>query len=472
MNNQHLQLNELIHKNEKKYFLLVLFISISAYIFLAISIIGILIALLLVGLSLFFHTIMIGQIRTNAVKLSEKQFPLVYQMSKELSERMGIPNVPDIYVMESSGALNAFATRFFGKNMIVLYSEIFDLIEKEANDELNFIIAHELAHIKRNHISKYLFILPAMWIPAVAELYLRACEYTCDRMATFYTGNTQAATNSLTILAIGKTFYKQVNHEAYLEQLKTEKGFFVWLSEMLSTHPPLPKRIHEIQKFFDGKEIIHTHKKTSKNALIVIPSIVLIIGILGVGTYFVAERFQFTSLLSHLEESIGMINEEPPELIDAVVTGDSAKVISLIEKGTDIQLEDSQGLTPLHWAVQDGNEDMVKILINSGADPNVEDFYFGLTPMMSAAEFGNSNIIKMLIEAYGDLNGKDYEGMNALFYAVFSDNPETVKLLIDQGVDLDTLDSENMTALMHAIQLGNRDIINILKKSSNTKKGE
>jgi Zn-dependent protease with chaperone function len=92
---------------------------------------------------------MLGNIRTNGVRLNPEQFPNVYKRVQELCDKMEMPFVPDVYVMESSGALNAFATRFFGRNMVVLYSTIFELIEQEAEDELTFVIAHELAHIKR-----------------------------------------------------------------------------------------------------------------------------------------------------------------------------------------------------------------------------------------------------------------------------------------------------------------------------------
>ena len=247
--NQEIPLQSLVHKNEKKYFWLVLIISLVTYVGLIASIIGIFIILGLFALSLFLHALSLGHIRANAVKLTEKQFPEVYGQVKKLCEAMEIKQVPDVYVMESQGILNAFATRFFGRNMVVLYSEIFELAHHEAKDELAFVIAHELAHIKRNHLTKMMFILPAMWIPGIAELYLRACEYTCDRYAAYYINNREAAKRSLTILAVGKELYQQVNRAEYLEQMNKEKGFFVWLSEMLSTHPPLPKRINEIRHF-------------------------------------------------------------------------------------------------------------------------------------------------------------------------------------------------------------------------------
>nr|WP_269719705.1 MULTISPECIES: M48 family metalloprotease [Bacillus] len=70
--------------------------------------------------------------------------------------------------------------------MVVIYSEIFDMIETDREEEMMFVLAYEFAHIKRRHVMKHKFILPAMWIPFIGEAYLRACEYTCDRYATYY----------------------------------------------------------------------------------------------------------------------------------------------------------------------------------------------------------------------------------------------------------------------------------------------
>lgn len=455
---------DLVHKNENKYYWLVLIISIITYVSLAISIIGIFIILGLVAISMLFHALMMAHIRINAVKLSEKQFPDVFMTAKELCVQMEIPAVPDIYVMESGGTLNAFATRFFGRNMVVLYSEFFELVRYNQEEEVAFVLAHELAHIKRKHISKMLFILPAMWIPGLAELYLRACEYTCDRYAAYYIGNNEAAKNSLTIFAIGKTLFHYVDRGEYIKQVKEETGFFVWLSEIFSTHPPLPKRIHEIEVFFGEEEQQFLDKSGSKKVWLWIPASLLTVGILVMGAYFFIDHIPMLDLFADLEEGIESDGEVPP-VIDAVVIGDTQKVTELLDEGEDVNVEDYSGLTPLHWAVQDDNLEMVELLLDAGADPNYED-YNGITPLMSGAERGFNEIVSVLIEAGADPNYVNYEEMTPLFYAVFSDNVQTVQILLEKGADVTQRDISSMTPLMHAIQLGNRDIIDVLKEAS------
>lgn len=237
----------LIHDNEKSYYTLCLIISILTYLGLILSVVGIFYILVGVLVSVFLHGLAIGHIRNNGVKLTERQFPEINARAKEIAINMGVNDLPDIYIIQEGGILNAFATRFFGRNFIVLYSEVAELIKDGSRPELDFIIAHELAHIKRKHITKHMFILPALWVPFLGNAYSRACEYTCDRIAVAQINNDVAATNALAILAIGKKLYIEMNIEEYIETAKTETGLFVWLSSVLSTHPPLPKRIAEIQ---------------------------------------------------------------------------------------------------------------------------------------------------------------------------------------------------------------------------------
>lgn len=239
----------LVHENETSLFIVCLVISVMIYLSLLVSIIGI--PYLLIGLliTLALHGLMLAGIRSSGVKLTERQFPLVYERVHHLCGQMGITKIPDVFVVQSGGILNAFAAKFLGRHFVILYSDIFELIEQGHDEELTFVIAHELAHIQRNHMTKHMLIWPAMWIPFLGNAYSRACEYTCDRIATAYTGNANAAVRALSILAIGKQLFTRVNINEYVEQSAKERGFFIGWYELLSTHPPLPQRIFEVGRF-------------------------------------------------------------------------------------------------------------------------------------------------------------------------------------------------------------------------------
>ena len=98
--------------------------------------------------------------------------------------------------------------------MVVIYSEVFELAREQGEAELDFIIAHELSHVKRRHVWKNILIMPAQFIPFLSQAYSRSCEYTCDREAAYYIQNGMAAKQALTILGVGKKLYSEVNEDA------------------------------------------------------------------------------------------------------------------------------------------------------------------------------------------------------------------------------------------------------------------
>src|SRR5690606_40120378 len=59
-------------------------------------------------LLLFSNALMLGSIRGNGIRIHERQFPDVYESVQTLSKEMGLKAVPDVFVIQSEGALNAF----------------------------------------------------------------------------------------------------------------------------------------------------------------------------------------------------------------------------------------------------------------------------------------------------------------------------------------------------------------------------
>jgi Zn-dependent protease with chaperone function len=62
------------------------------------------------------------------------------------------------------------------------------------------------------------------------------------------------------IEAGGKRLFVDLDLVEYIQTAKEETGFFIWLSQVLSTHPPLPKRIAEIQHLNHMLEIYKVTK--------------------------------------------------------------------------------------------------------------------------------------------------------------------------------------------------------------------
>ncbi len=415
--------NQLVHKKENIYLGFVMLFSILAYLFLAFSIVGLIIIALILFFSLILHGFYMGGVRRNGVKLSEEQFPDLYQKAVTVAKDMGLSKIPDIYVMESEGVLNAFATRFFMKDMVVLYSGIFDLIEKHGEKEVLFVLAHEFTHLKRKHVLISLLILPALWVPFLGNAYLRACEYTCDRYAAYYIQSLEAAKNGLIMLAIGKELYARVNQEAYMRQLQTESGFFVWFNEKMSTHPHLPKRVYELSKCFtpDSTEVL---KEPKGRVWLGIGIGLLTIVIVITGAFFAVKAVKNLDLFSQLMMEV----EGTTPLINAAVNNDVEQLSLLLEEGEDINATDVDGNTALHLAVTNFCYEAAEFLLQQGADPNTINVY-DTTPLMDAVFYGDVEMARILVENGADVSMEDSYGSSAYDYAVESENEELIKLL-------------------------------------------
>lgn len=242
-------MKNLKNPDEKVLFVILAIISIIVYLLLIISIFGIIYIIIGLIVALIIQGLYIGHIKGNGIKLSEKQLPEVYSIAVELSRKIGLNKVPDIYLIQSGGMLNAFAAKFLSRNFVIIYSDILELAYEKGQAEVAFIICHELAHIKSKHLSLRWLIEPGLLIPFLGSAYLRACEYTADNYGAYFCSD--GAVSGLLILASGKKLYRQVNIQEYCSQPFNDGGFWVSFSEALSTHPNLPNRIKSVQSILN-----------------------------------------------------------------------------------------------------------------------------------------------------------------------------------------------------------------------------
>jgi Zn-dependent protease with chaperone function len=262
-----------VNRKENIYFYVRLFISLGIYYELIMLVIAsfqsddpkmtsvyimVYFYIILVLLFVFFSSVvLIGHLKGNAIKLSKNQFPDIYQIVVKQSQTLKLNYVADVYIMQSGGILNAFATKFMGNSYIVLYSEIVESALEQDKNILEFIIGHELGHIKRNHMLKKLLLFPSYIIPFLGAAYSRACEYTCDNIGHFLSPS--GVKGGLLLLASGRTLYKKVNMKEFIAQDNSEAGFLKWFAEKVCSHPNLTKRLALYP------EVVETRKTASVN---------------------------------------------------------------------------------------------------------------------------------------------------------------------------------------------------------------
>jgi Zn-dependent protease with chaperone function len=203
-------------------------------------------AVLFFLLGMFAHGLALGRVRGNAVRVSERQFPQLHRQAAAHARRLGLERVPDIYVMEAGGLLNAFATRFLGRDFVILYSDVLELALAQGEAAVGFIVGHELAHIWRGHLKHRWLTTPGRLFPYLGPAYSRACEYTCDRIGAFC--QPDGAIAGLLVLAAGKQLHAHVDVREYAAQAVSDQSFWTRRAEILSSHPHLPKRVAALLK--------------------------------------------------------------------------------------------------------------------------------------------------------------------------------------------------------------------------------
>ena len=123
-------------------------------------------------------------------------------------------------------------------------------------------------------------------------------------------------------------------------------------------------------------------------------------------------------------------------LHDAVKDGDLARLQELIEAGEDLAAQDKLFGTALHWSAFIDNANAARLLIDAGADVNVQRISDQQTALHTAVERGSLGVATLLIDAGADLEAHAADGTTPLCLAAGADRVDTIGLLVDAGADI------------------------------------
>ncbi len=181
-------------------------------------------------------------------------------------------------------------------------------------------------------------------------------------------------------------------------------------------------------------------------------------------------------VLDGKDATSGIYGAATPMLIVAS-NGDIPSAKLLAEYKFSVNEIDDQGNTPLMMAAATGNVQMVKFLVENGAE--IDTLYTPLekSALMVAAEHGHIEVMKLLVENGANVNLQaDFfvphtlgSGQNALMYAVLAKQENAVRFLLNNNANIFAQDRQKNTALSYAKQIGNKNIVQSLENYLNPK---
>lgn len=152
-------------------------------------------------------------------------------------------------------------------------------------------------------------------------------------------------------------------------------------------------------------------------------------------------------------------------LVLAAKQGNLAAVKEVLATGAHVDATnyslDQHGLQAIHYATIAGNAELMKVLLNAGAQINAID-YSGMQPIHYAVINGNLKLVNYVLGVGADVNAANKNGEQPLHLAASSGNAEIVNALIKSGANLEARNSAGLTPIFNAAIAGQINVVKIL----------
>lgn len=137
---------------------------------------------------------------------------------------------------------------------------------------------------------------------------------------------------------------------------------------------------------------------------------------------------------------------------EALAKFDTRELVSLISSNKSlVSISGDSKQTLLVYACVVGNLNAIKVLLDFGADKNIQD-ETGNTPLIEACLHGHSQVVSMLIEVGANVNLKNDDGETALTSAIVCSHAGIARLLIENGSNVNCKTNIGETPLTLAVQ--------------------
>ena len=161
---------------------------------------------------------------------------------------------------------------------------------------------------------------------------------------------------------------------------------------------------------------------------------------------------------------LSKLNTQPMDFINAVDKGDAASVKTLIAEGADVRTKDKNGKAAIVIATEKGYSEVLKLLLENGADPNGKYFKNPKANLFVMAMHNaryDAALVLLKSGAAADFNHKYKDGKTALMIAMETEKNDLVTYLLLKKFNVDTTDDFGNTALIYAVK---HDLFSVAKK--------
>ncbi|KAM6940651.1 uncharacterized protein FYW49_018479 isoform 2-T2 [Xenentodon cancila] len=166
------------------------------------------------------------------------------------------------------------------------------------------------------------------------------------------------------------------------------------------------------------------------------------------------------------------------ELLQAVKTEDLLTAQRLLQrprpgkakllgaaKRINVNIQDADGLSPLHHAALSGNKEMISLLLEAQATVDIKD-HKGMRPLHYAAWQGKTEPMKMLLKAGSSVNGQSDEGQIPLHLSAQHGHYDGSEMLLQHQSNPCISDSAGKTPLDLACEFGRVGVVQLLLSSN------
>ena len=152
--------------------------------------------------------------------------------------------------------------------------------------------------------------------------------------------------------------------------------------------------------------------------------------------------------------------ERDAALISAAEQNDLLGVETLLKNGANANARDALGNRPLLHAARLGAAEMVRLLLEEGADPNVKGM--GFTPLGLAALHGYPQVAEWLLKSDAYVYLRSDNGLTPLMNAALLNHVSVMQVILRHDTEIDRVNNAGRTALSYAAEGGAEQAIELL----------